>query len=67
MVSVGENSAKMDEVFLNLAERFSDTFQKRTKSALSLLEPAIIVLMGVFIAFIVVSIMLAVISISDLS
>ncbi|HIP37546.1 MAG TPA: type II secretion system F family protein [Crocinitomix sp.] len=67
MVSVGENSAKLDEVFLNLAERFSDTFQKRTKSVLSLLEPAIIVLMGVFIAFIVVAIMLAVISISDIA
>lgn len=67
MVSVGENSAKLDEVFLNLAERFSETFQKRTKSVLSLLEPAIIVLMGVFIAFIVVAIMLAVISISDIA
>jgi len=67
MVSVGESSAKLDEVFLNLAVRFSETFQKSTKKALSLLEPAIIVLMGIFIAFIVVSIMLAVISISDLS
>lgn len=67
MVSVGENSAKMDEVFLSLANRFSETFQKRTKKVLSLLEPAIIVVMGLFIAFIVVSIMLAVISISDIS
>lgn len=67
MVSVGENSAKLDEVFLNLASRFSDTFQKKTKSVLSLLEPAIIVLMGIFIAFIVVSIMLAVIYISDIT
>ncbi|MDF1881736.1 type II secretion system F family protein [Sulfurimonas sp. MAG313] len=67
MVSVGENSAKLDEVFLNLALRFSESFQKQTKSVLALLEPAIIVLMGIFIAVIVVSIMLAVISISDLS
>ena len=67
MISVGENSAKLDEVFLNLALRFSESFQKQTKSVLSLLEPAIIVLMGIFIAVIVVSIMLAVISISDLS
>ena len=67
MISVGESSAKLDEVFLNLAERFSETFQKKTKSLLSLLEPAIIVLMGFFIAFIVVAIMLAVISISDIT
>ena len=67
MISVGENSAKLDEVFLNLALRFSDTFQKKTKSVLSLLEPAIIVIMGILIAFIVVSIMLAVMSISDLT
>jgi len=67
MVSVAENSAKLDEVFLNLAQRFSETFQKKTKSLLALLEPAIIVVMGIFIAFIVVSIMLAVISISDIT
>jgi len=67
MISVGESSAKLDEVFLNLAQRFSETFQKSTKSVLALLEPAIIVLMGLFIAFIVVSIMLAVISISDIA
>ncbi len=67
MISVGESSAKLDEVFLNLAFRFSETFQKSTKSVLALLEPAIIVLMGLFIAFIVVSIMLAVISISDIT
>ncbi len=67
MVSVGENSAKLDEVFLNLSQRFSETFQKKTKKALSLLEPLVIVLMGLFIAVIVVAIMLAVISISDIT
>jgi len=67
MISVGENSARLDDVFLNLSKRFSETFQKKTKRALGLLEPMVIVIMGLFIAVIVVAIMLAVISISDIA
>jgi len=67
MMSVGENSATMGEVSLSLSERFLQNFKLKTKKVLSLLEPVIVVFMGVFIAVIVVSIMLAVISINDIA
>jgi len=43
-----------------------NSFQNATKKVLLLLEPAIIVILGFFIAGIVVSIMLAVISVNDI-
>ena len=67
MMSVGENSATMGEVSLSLSDRFLQNFKLKTKKVLSLLEPVIVVFMGVFIAVIVVSIMLAVISINDIA
>ncbi len=67
MMSVGESSATMGEVSLSLSERFLQNFKLKTKKVLSLLEPVIVVFMGVFIAMIVVSIMLAVISINDIA
>ena len=67
MMSVGESSATMGEVSLSLADRFLQNFKLKTKKLLSLLEPVIVVFMGVFIAMVVVSIMLAVISINDIA
>jgi len=67
MMSVGESSATMGEVSLSLSQRFLQNFKLKTKKVLSLLEPVIVVFMGLFIAVIVVSIMLAVISINDIA
>ncbi len=67
MMSVGETSATMGEVSLSLSQRFLQNFKIKTKKVLSLLEPVIVVFMGLFIAIIVVSIMLAVISINDIA
>ena len=66
MIAVGESSARLGDVCLLLGERFSDTFQKEIKRILLLLEPAIIVLMGAMISVVVISIMLAVLSVSDI-
>lgn len=65
MIAVGESTARLGDVCLLLGERFSDSFQKEVKRILLLLEPTIIVLMGAMISVVVISIMLAVLSVSD--
>lgn len=67
LINVGENSATLDTVFKSLSKRHSDAFDENVKKFLSLLEPAVIVGLGIFIAIIVVSIMIAVMSMTDIA
>ena len=67
LIAAGENSAKLPEIFNSLSKRYFNEFRNIVKSLLSLLEPAVIILMGAIVAVIVVSIMMAVMSISDIA
>lgn len=67
LLVVGENSARMGEIFASLSKRYLEHFRTAVARLLTLLEPMIIVLLGGFIAVIVVSIMLSVISMSDVA
>ena len=66
LLHVGESSASLDEVFRSLSVRHSEAFSANVKKILSILEPAVIVGLGVFIAIIVVAIMMAVMSMTDM-
>lgn len=66
LLHVGENSASLDKVFQSLSVRHSDSFSISVKKLLSLLEPIVIVGLGIFIAVIVVAIMMAVMSTTDI-
>ena len=67
LLNVGESSASLDKVFKSLSNRHSDAFSSNVKKLLSVLEPAVIVGLGVFIAVIVVAIMMAVMSMTDIA
>ncbi|MEA3521876.1 MAG: type II secretion system F family protein [Campylobacterota bacterium] len=67
LLHVGESSASLPEIFASLSKRHNDAFNIGVKKALSLLEPTVIVGLGVFIAIIVVSIMMAVMSMTDVA
>ncbi len=67
LVAVGESSAALDEVFEKLGKRHLENFKLKVSKAMTFLEPAMIVLLGVFIGMIVVSIMLAVLSLTNVS
>lgn len=67
LLTVGENSASLDKVFKSLSTRHSEAFSVNVKKFLSLLEPAVIVGLGIFIATIVISIMMAVMSMTDIA
>ncbi|SHO81398.1 General secretion pathway protein F [hydrothermal vent metagenome] len=67
LLYVGESSASMPEIFKSLSTRHAQSFNQGTKKILAILEPAVIVALGIFIAVIIVAIMLAVMSISDIA
>ena len=67
LISAAENSSNLEEVFDSLSKRYMDTFKTDMKKFLNLLEPFIIILMGGIIAIIVISIMLAIMSINNIA
>ncbi|UCN00587.1 type II secretion system F family protein [Sulfurimonas sp. SWIR-19] len=67
LLNVGESSASLDKVFKSLSTRHSDAFSANVKKLLAVLEPTVIVGLGIFIAIIVVAIMMAVMSMTDIA
>jgi general secretion pathway protein F len=66
MVTVGEETGRLDEMLVKIADRFDIEVRTTVKRLLSLLEPALILLMGMVIGFIVISMLLAIFSINEL-
>jgi len=67
MVSVGEETGRLDEMLMRVAEYYErDTFNQ-VKRLTSLLEPALILIMGLAVGFVVISMLSAVFSINNIS
>jgi type II secretion system protein F len=66
MVRVGEETGRLEEMLLKVADTFETDVRTDLKRVLGLLEPAIILLMGVLVAFIVVAMLLAIFSINEM-
>lgn len=66
MITVGEESGRLDEMFLKIADRFDNEIRITIKRMLSLLEPALILIMGLVVGFIVISMLIAIFSINEL-
>jgi len=67
LVAVGEHSAKLGEIFAKLGTRHLMEFKAKIARAMTFLEPTMIIFLGIFIGIIVVSIMMAVISLTNVS
>ncbi|MFT6052797.1 MAG: general secretion pathway protein F, partial [Halioglobus sp.] len=67
LIRVGEESGALDEMLLELAKVFDGHVQSGVKRALALLEPVLILFMGVMIAFIIISILMGILSVNDLA
>lgn len=65
MVRVGEETGRLEEMLLKVADTFEAEVRTELKRVLGLLEPAIILAMGVLVAFIVVAMLLAIFSINE--
>jgi len=66
MVRVGEETGRLEEMLLKVADTFEADVRADMKRVLGLLEPAIILAMGVLVAFIVVAMLLAIFSINEI-
>lgn len=67
MIRVGEESGSLGQMMLELATVFDDHVQNGVKRGLALLEPVLILSMGVIIATIIVSILMGILSVNDLA
>jgi general secretion pathway protein F len=66
MIGVGEETGKLDEMLIKVAETYEEDFQSSVKRFVALLEPLIILIMGLVVGFIVISVLLAVFSINEI-
>jgi type II secretion system protein F len=66
MIGVGEETGRLDEMLLKVAENYEENVQTSIKRFVSLLEPLIILVMGSVVGFIVVSMLLAIFSINEI-
>jgi general secretion pathway protein F len=66
MVRVGEETGRLEELLLKTAETFENDVRVALRRFLGLLEPAIILTMGLLVAFIVVAMLLAIFSINEI-
>ncbi len=66
MLRVGEESGNLKEIFSELHSIFDEMFKSRVKKILVLVEPAVIVITGIIVGFIVISLILTVMSVSSI-
>jgi type II secretion system protein F len=66
MISVGEDTGKLDEMLLKVAGYFDREVRVRIQQFTRLLEPVLILVMGLAVGFIVVSMLSAIFSVNDL-
>lgn len=66
MATVGEEVGRLEEMLLRVADVYDTHVKTSIKRLLSLVEPVMILSLGVIVGFIVVSMLLAIFSMSDL-
>ena len=64
MVAIGEETGKLDDSLLNIADSYEQEVENELKGLTSLLEPAVILVMGVIVGFIVLAMLLPVFEIT---
>ena len=67
MVAVGERTGSLEEMLANVADAYEDQVETTVAALTSLLEPFMIVGMGVVVAFIVFSILMPILQINSLA
>lgn len=65
MISVGEQTGKLDRMLLRVADNYEKTVRNMIKRFVNLLEPAMILTMGLMVGFIVISMLMAVFSMNE--
>jgi general secretion pathway protein F len=67
MIRVGEETGQLQEMLIQVADTYDGEVQTAVKRLLTLLEPALILGLGVIIAGIIMSILVAILSLNELA
>ena len=67
MLRVGEETGRMEEMLMKVADTYDAEVHNAVKRFISVLEPALIVIMAVIVVAVIVPIILAIVSINDVS
>jgi general secretion pathway protein F len=65
MVAVGEKSGELEKMLLKISDSFDRTVETRITGLMALMEPVIILMMGLIIGFVVIAIMLPMLEMSS--
>ena len=66
MIAVGEETGRLETMLVNVADHYDQEVKRTTKRLTSLLEPALILGMGLVVGVVVISMLMAIFSIHDL-
>ncbi len=66
MITVGEETGRLDEMLLKVAENYEKIVRNLIKRLVSILEPAMILFMGLVVGFVVISMLMAIFSLNDM-
>ena len=67
MVRVGEETGRLEDMLLKVASDFESEVRRLVKRLMGLLEPAIILIMGLIVGFIVVALLMAIFSLTEVA
>jgi general secretion pathway protein F len=67
MVAIGERSGQLEEMLGNVADAYDSQVETRVAALTSLLEPAMIIVMGLAVAFIVFSVLMPILQINTVA
>jgi len=65
MITVGEETGTLEEMLNKIADAYDKEVARSIKSLISLIEPLMILIMGMAVGFIVISMLMAIFSIND--
>ena len=66
MISVGEETGRLPETLIDIADTFDRQVKERVKHLLALLEPGLILIVGLLVGTVVISMLLAIFSMNDM-
>jgi type IV pilus assembly protein PilC len=65
MIEVGESTGALPAMLTSVAEFYEDDVSTRVTASLTLIEPALMICMGIFIGFVLISLYLPIFSLAD--
>jgi len=66
MITVGEETGRLDEMLFKIGDIYEKKVRSFIKRGMSLMEPAVILTMGILVGFIVISMLMAIFSMNEM-